>query len=617
MYHRTISLSWLSLISLLLISFISLNSSSVSALSANLDTSQFNAGHIIDNEVFTDYETMTTEDIQAFLNETLASVGGCEHHHENIYAALPIPPYTCLAEYQQNPETGADNYGLFDENGDPTNIEGGQSSAQIIYQAAQTYKINPQVLLAVLQKEQSLLTDTWPWPRQFSKATGYGCPDHADCNSKTLGFINQINGLAWQLRHYLDNLDDWWYSLGDNTIYYHPNRNCGSTVLNLKNEATVALYLYTPYLPNQAALDNFYGEGDACSSYGNRNFWTYFNHWFGSSRTSTTEVEEETGDEFKLKTLAVYTDFTKTTEIDLETTPVDPQKQVYISVAFTNTSNQAWHQVSDQQQVSLVPYKADGYQNHICQTAPTTQSACPKSIVLKENSVAPQAEANFEFFLTIPELAASITQSFMLLEGDARYLRGQPIKLTFKVKGLTNVLEDESNISESAEIDDENDEAENTVNNSQPEAEDSQQPPEVDPTPTTETDVVLPANWANLSVIEKIRLNPYGCHDTTKIRADNGRCLSGGSTRPTNTVNNSQPEAEDSQQPPEVDPTPTTETDVVLPANWANLSVIEKIRLNPYGCHDTTKIRADNGRCLSGGSTRPTNTVNNSQPEAI
>ena len=66
-----------------------------------------------------------------------------------------------------------------------------------------------------------------------------------------------------------------------------------------------------------------------------------------------------------------------------------------------------------------------------------------------------------------------------------------------------------------------------------------------------------------------------------------------------------------------MDPTPTTETDVVLPADWANLSVIEKIRLNPYGCHDTTKIRADNGRCLSGGSTRPTNTVNNSQPEAI
>lgn len=49
-------------------------------------------------------------------------------------------------------------------------------------------------------------------------------------------------------------------------------------------------------------------------------------------------------------------------------------------------------------------------------------------------------------------------------------------------------------------------------------------------------------------------------------------------------------------------PTPTSIETVVLPDNWSELSMVEKIRLNPYQCLDTTQIRSDNGRCLSGGS---------------
>ena len=90
----------------------------------------------------------------------------------------------------------------------------------------------------------------------------------------------------------------------------------------------------------------------------------------------------------------------------------------------------------------------------------------------------------------------------------------------------------------------------------------------------------LPDNWSQLSAAEKIRLNPWGCHDLTKIRADNGRCLSGGGL-----------------------------SQVVMPDNWSQLSAAEKIRLNPWGCHDLTKIRADNGRCLSGNGYRIDGTV--------
>jgi hypothetical protein len=55
--------------------------------------------------------------------------------------------------------------------------------------------------------------------------------------------------------------------------------------LFIENSATAALYNYTPYQPNQAALNNLYGTGDGCSAYGNRNFWRIFNDWFGSSQT--------------------------------------------------------------------------------------------------------------------------------------------------------------------------------------------------------------------------------------------------------------------------------------------------------------------------------------------
>lgn len=51
----------------------------------------------------------------------------------------------------------------------------------------------------------------------------------------------------------------------------------------LESFGTSALYNYTPYQPNQAALNNMYGSGDGCSAYGNRNFWRIFNDWFGRS----------------------------------------------------------------------------------------------------------------------------------------------------------------------------------------------------------------------------------------------------------------------------------------------------------------------------------------------
>ena len=69
-------------------------------------------------------------------------------------------------------------------------------------------------------------------------------------------------------------------------ILYHPNRACGSAPVRVENKATAALYYYTPYQPNRAALNAGYGSGDGCSSYGNRNFYQFFTDWFGSTQTA-------------------------------------------------------------------------------------------------------------------------------------------------------------------------------------------------------------------------------------------------------------------------------------------------------------------------------------------
>ena len=156
----------------------------------------------------------------------------------------------------------------------------GESAAHIIWQAAQDYRINPQVLIVLLQKEQGLITDSFPNSVQYRSATGYGCPDTAACSSRYYGFKNQVRNAAALFRTVLDG--GWTnYPLGNNYIQYNPNSGCGGSWVNIRSLATSALYRYTPYQPNASALAAGYGAGDSCGAYGNRNFYSYFEDWFG------------------------------------------------------------------------------------------------------------------------------------------------------------------------------------------------------------------------------------------------------------------------------------------------------------------------------------------------
>lgn len=233
---------------------------------------EFIPGRIMDDDVFAASGSMSPTQIQAFLNSkvpvcdtwgTQPSEFGGGTRRQWAEARGYYPPYTCLKDFS----------------------EGGKSSAQIIYDVAQQFQINPQVLIVLLQKEQGLVTDTWPTSNQYRSATGYGCPDTAPCDAQYYGLTNQLTWAARMFRSILNASPTWYtpYVMGNNYIRWNPQASCGGSTVNIETRATQALYNYTPYRPNQAALNAGYGSGDSCSAYGNRNFYLYFVDWFGST----------------------------------------------------------------------------------------------------------------------------------------------------------------------------------------------------------------------------------------------------------------------------------------------------------------------------------------------
>ncbi|WCM56354.1 hypothetical protein [Microbacterium sp. EF45047] len=232
---------------------------------STLVTDGFRAGNIISDAKFFDSMTMTAGEIDAFFR---SKVQNCQSG------------YTCLKDYRQNtPNRPADQY-CKGYTGAPN-----ESAATIIYRVAQSCGINPQVFIVMLQKEQSLVTHTWPSDWRYTKALGQGCPDTAPCDPQFAGFFYQIYGAGRQMKIYTEGRYFTWYAPGKTwNILYNPERACGSAPVYIENSATSALYYYTPYQPNAAALRAGYGIGDACSAYGNRNFYNYFKDWFGDPR---------------------------------------------------------------------------------------------------------------------------------------------------------------------------------------------------------------------------------------------------------------------------------------------------------------------------------------------
>lgn len=382
--------------------------------------SEWQAGRIIDDSIFFNGHTMGTNEVQLFLNSKVPAcdTNGTQPYGGTTRAAYGTsqgnpPPYICLRDYKQDTPTKGAEAGLCSQyNG------GNKSAAQIINDIATACGVNPKVLLVLLEKEQSLVTDTWPWNIQYRSATGYGCPDTAPCDAEYYGFFNQVYNAARQFKRYERDASSFRYrSNRDNFIQYNPNAACDGTNVYIQNQATAGLYNYTPYQPNSAALNNLYGAGDGCSAYGNRNFWRLFNDWFGSLNGPAYSWQQTS--------MQFYSDAARTKPYTAATT-LQPGAKAYVRIKAKNTGYLHWEPsfmrigTSNPRDHSS-PYSNDSWLN----------SARPAQLM--ESRVEPSQTGTFEFSITAPSTPGTYRQYINLVAEGYTWLNDMNTYFSFNV----------------------------------------------------------------------------------------------------------------------------------------------------------------------------------------
>src|SRR5450759_320380 len=198
----------------------------------------FNPANVISDANMRDRSSMSAADVQAFLA-----------------AVNPAGSTSSALKNLRTPDNGGVR----------------KSAATIIWEACQYYGISPRVMLVMLQKEQSLLTQTAPSARTLERAIGAGCPD-ANTN-RYPGFGPQI----WNGARLLDGY-------GEGRVTYIPIWEPGMSVdvyggLHVvpANLATFKLYTYNPSIGAKAPYGDL--SGQSCS--GNANFWKIYWKYFG------------------------------------------------------------------------------------------------------------------------------------------------------------------------------------------------------------------------------------------------------------------------------------------------------------------------------------------------
>lgn len=147
-------------------------------------------------------------------------------------------------------------------------------AADLIYQTAAIYRINPKFILTLLQKEQALVEDPTPSQNQYDWATGYSCYG-GQCNEQYRGFYAQISAAANLF------MNRYWSDLNStnctvtNWCVGQPKTTQDGYIIIPGNKATAALLTYTPYRGGTLTSQGKVGA--------NYNFWKIWHNWFGDS----------------------------------------------------------------------------------------------------------------------------------------------------------------------------------------------------------------------------------------------------------------------------------------------------------------------------------------------
>jgi len=362
----------------------------------------FSANNLMDDGVFDKANSMTAGQIDNWLNSNF--------------------PASCIST--NNGFSSPDTNGYSPSTGF---IYGGNVSAgTVIAHAAYAYGINPQVILATLQKESSVVSGDASYGCQYiNTAMGYDCPDSGSCprNPATeSGFSKQVIHAAWMLRFHeqrskgnvgwqetkpgWDNSDDpqTCYSgrmtqgvyqicpSGPSSFYdgWYP---IDGTAVHMDTGATAALYDYTPHF------------------HGNQNFDDIFQAWFGPVYDiySWSPVGQY-----------AFTDQTKTTPVDLTNLTVG--QKVYVGFVAKNTGDTTWTNTGSNP-VDAGTTSPQDRNSAFCDTSDSPAwLGCNRPARMIEASVAPGQTGTFEFWYMAPAQAGTYNEHFNLVAEGLKWM---------------------------------------------------------------------------------------------------------------------------------------------------------------------------------------------------
>lgn len=385
-------------------------------LSGVANAATFDQNNIINDVVFDNPNTMTAAQIDAFLNTFPSSCISTN----NGFSAVDPTGY--------NPTQGF--------------LYGGYVSAgQVIYDATQAYGLNPRVILATLQKEQSLVDGSAGCSTlRYTAAVGYGCPDGglsyswsgvdlyaingtpvtsvtSTCVNTSLksGFTQQIIRATWVfkfaeqrsegnvswavIKGAWDNSDDplsnysgymtqgtWAIGPSSGSAYYDGNATIDGVAVHMDNGPTAALYRYTPHFP------------------GNQSFFNIYTNWFGSTYASTTPYD------WGIVSKEAYLDTNRTQAFTGGVVRIAPAQTAYLRVKVRNFGFNTW----DQSVVRLGTTNPND-RNSIFANNTWLNTG---RLQMVESSVPPGGTATFVFSVTAPQTVGNYYETFdMLAEG--------------------------------------------------------------------------------------------------------------------------------------------------------------------------------------------------------
>ncbi len=153
-----------------------------------------------------------------------------------------------------------------------------KSAAEIIFRAARNARINPKILLVLLQKEQSLIENPAPTQSNYDWATGYSVCDSCSRSDPAVaanrGFVTQVTKAAARKRAYVEHPSDFQFRAG-------LSKSVDGAVITPANAATAALYNYTPHIRGNYSFwklwvryfEKFYPDGTLAQERGSESVW--------------------------------------------------------------------------------------------------------------------------------------------------------------------------------------------------------------------------------------------------------------------------------------------------------------------------------------------------------